>query len=334
MDVDEKMIRNRSTDAVFDRGQNYRNEGKIQRIDRFGDLVTAAVSGSKLYDVTVELGGKSIDTRCTCPYDGGGDCKHVVAVLLDIVANPPRDEGERIETVLNDVSANDLREFVRDTLAEHAELRKQFLARFGDDHKSVDEYREEIARLFTQHAEPTVFEAIDFSRFFEIAEQYRDRDQYLSAATVYRAVFEEIDDQSNWIDGAYDHYAQTMQQALHGYADCVLASDPSPEEFDTHAGVLEARATADPPINDEQFWLYAAADPAMSKLFHVRLFATITTALTEIFLRELRQKHDVETAVFLVDGAQHSKLHFDERDSNFRLVATEIGTLSNESFAN
>ena len=38
---------------------------------------------------------------------------------------------------------------------------------------------------------------------------------------------------------------------------------------------------------------------------HVRLFATTTTALTELFLRELRQKHDVETAVFLVDCAQH-----------------------------
>jgi transposase-like protein len=27
--------------------------------------------------------------------------------------------------------------------------------------------------------------------------------------------------------------------------------------------------------------------------------------LTEIFLRELRQKHDVEPAVFFADGAQH-----------------------------
>lgn len=32
---------------------------------------------------------------------------------------------------------------------------------------------------------------------------------------------------------------------------------------------------------------------------------TETNALTEIFLKELRQKHDVETAVFLVDGAKH-----------------------------
>jgi uncharacterized Zn finger protein len=254
MNVDRETIQNRSTDAVFERGENYHDEGRIQRLDRFDDLVTAAVSGSNLYDVTVDFSGRGIDTRCTCPYDGGGDCKHVVAVLLDIAANPPQDESETVETVLEDVSADDLREFVRDALAEHAELREQFLARFGDDHKSVDEYREEIAQLFEQHADPAVFDAIDFSRFFDIAEQYRDRERYLDAATVYRAIFEEVDEKYSWVDGAYDHYAQTIQTAIDGYADCVLATDPTPEEFDTYAGVLEARTSTDPALNSEQFW--------------------------------------------------------------------------------
>ena len=36
-------------------------------------------------------------------------------------------------------------------------------------------------------------------------------------------------------------------------------------------------------INDQQFWLYAAADPDTNDLLHLRLFATTTTALTEIF---------------------------------------------------
>jgi len=58
-------------------------------------------------------------------------------------------------------------------------------------------------------------------------------------------------------------------------------------------------------INDQQFWLYAAADLQTNDLLHVRVFSTTTTAITEIFLRELRQNHDVENAVFPVDGAQH-----------------------------
>lgn len=254
MNVDEDTIRGQCTDAVFERGQTYHQKGRIQRLERFDNLVTSSVQGSNLYDVTVELDGNSIDARCTCPYDGAGDCKHVVAVLLSLAIDPPADESDQIEVVLDDVSAGDLRAFVRDVLASHPDLRDQFLARFSDEHKPVEEYREEIGQLFEQHAEPTVMAAIDFSRFFEVAEQYRDRDRYLAAATVYRAVFEEVDEKSNWIDGAYNHYAQTIQRALDGYADCVLATDPSPEEFDTYAGVLEARTSTEPPINNEQFW--------------------------------------------------------------------------------
>ena len=58
-------------------------------------------------------------------------------------------------------------------------------------------------------------------------------------------------------------------------------------------------------VNDEQYWLYAAVDPDTNNFLHIRLFQTYTTALTEIFLRELREKHDVSDAVFLVDGARH-----------------------------
>ena len=37
----------------------------------------------------------------------------------------------------------------------------------------------------------------------------------------------------------------------------------------------------------------------------MRLFTTATTALTLYFLRELREKHDVDDAVFLVEQAHH-----------------------------
>ena len=57
-------------------------------------------------------------------------------------------------------------------------------------------------------------------------------------------------------------------------------------------------------INSQQYWL-SAADPDTNELLHLRLFTATTTALPEIFLGELRQKHDVEDAVFLVDGATH-----------------------------
>nr|WP_313687542.1 hypothetical protein [Halobellus sp. DFY28] len=50
-------------------------------------------------------------------------------------------------------------------------------------------------------SEPRVVtEAIDFSHFFEVAEQYRERERYLDAAAVYRALFERIDDNEVRVD--------------------------------------------------------------------------------------------------------------------------------------
>ena len=93
---------------------------------------------------------------------------------------------------------------------------------------------------------------------------------------------------------------QRSRKAIHDWvqkADLQPESGKSPNQIALDETVIR--------INDQQFWLYAAADPETNELLHVRLFATTTTALTEMFLRELRQKHDVETSVFLVDGAQH-----------------------------
>ena len=95
MDIARDQIWDRCTEAVFGRGQIYCAEGRIQRRDQFGSLVTATVQGSRFYEVTVDFAGEAISTTCTCPYTGPGDCKHVVAVLLDIIENPPADRFRR-----------------------------------------------------------------------------------------------------------------------------------------------------------------------------------------------------------------------------------------------
>ena len=56
-------------------------------------------------------------------------------------------------------------------------------------------------------------------------------------------------------------------------------------------------------LDDEQYWLYAAVDPETNELLHTKLEPTRTNVLAHAFFTELREKHDVEDAVFLVDGA-------------------------------
>ncbi|MFC7254983.1 IS6 family transposase [Haloplanus litoreus] len=56
-------------------------------------------------------------------------------------------------------------------------------------------------------------------------------------------------------------------------------------------------------LNDERYWLYAAVDPETNELLHTKLEPTRTNVIAYSFFRELREKHNVDDAVFLVDGA-------------------------------
>jgi transposase-like protein len=50
-------------------------------------------------------------------------------------------------------------------------------------------------------------------------------------------------------------------------------------------------------LTDQRYCLYTTVDPG-KQILYIRLYSTRTTVLTEMFLRELREKH----AVFLVDS--------------------------------
>ena len=105
---------------------------------------------------------------------------------------------------------------------------------------------------------------------------------------------------SNTVELLADLGVQRSRKAVHDWiqkADLQPDSGQSPNQIALDETVIR--------INDQQFWLYAAGDPTTNDLLHVRLFASTTIALTEMFLRELRDKHDVESAEFLVDGAKH-----------------------------
>ncbi|EMA53454.1 IS240-type transposase (ISH102) [Halococcus salifodinae DSM 8989] len=56
-------------------------------------------------------------------------------------------------------------------------------------------------------------------------------------------------------------------------------------------------------LDDERYWLYAVVDPESNELLHTKLEPTRNTALAHGFFAELRQKHHVDDATFLIDGA-------------------------------
>ena len=91
----EKQIRERASDQSFRKGRDYYESGAIYNLARQstpgGVTLTAQCEGSSApsYRLHVELDGGGVrSAACTCPYDWGGDCKHIVALLLMYIHEP------------------------------------------------------------------------------------------------------------------------------------------------------------------------------------------------------------------------------------------------------
>jgi putative transposase len=85
-------------------------------------------------------------------------------------------------------------------------------------------------------------------------------------------------------------------------------------------------------LNDEQYWLYAAVDPETNELLHTTLEPRRTNVLAHTLFRKRREKHDVDDAAFLVDGATPLKAACDRHGLRFRYEKHGIATASNVSF--
>ncbi len=60
---------------------------RVQEATRAGTTLTARITGSGLYQVEIEVDG-GIHAHCSCPYNWGGYCKHIGAVLLKWIQSP------------------------------------------------------------------------------------------------------------------------------------------------------------------------------------------------------------------------------------------------------
>ena len=56
-------------------------------------------------------------------------------------------------------------------------------------------------------------------------------------------------------------------------------------------------------LNDKQYWLYAAIDPKTNEVLHITFEPTIDKVIAHVFFAELREKHDIDDAVFLIDSS-------------------------------
>lgn len=122
----EAMIRRLTSAQSFSRGKEYYQAGAVSDLTRRGNTLRAEVEGSSYepYQVTITLdAGGVAEATCTCPYDWGDYCKHIVAVLLTYVHKAHAIAEQRpVDKLLAGLGQDELRELLSKLLSEHPPL--------------------------------------------------------------------------------------------------------------------------------------------------------------------------------------------------------------------
>ena len=110
---DETAIQDYVSETSLERGEDYYRRGAVLDLVMAGSHLFASVRGSEYspYRVCIRLEEESPKTAsCSCPYDWGGYCKHIVAAFLTY-ARGPNDlkSTASLEEILDSVDADELR---------------------------------------------------------------------------------------------------------------------------------------------------------------------------------------------------------------------------------
>src|SRR5271157_12720 len=124
--ITESMIRAGASPESFRRGEEYYREGAISNTGIQGALLSGECAGNyaPYYWVQAELDEAGIaGTSCTCLYEYGGYCKHIVALLLVYLHQPNSFAARKAPAeLLADLDHNDLIAILTKLIREQPDL--------------------------------------------------------------------------------------------------------------------------------------------------------------------------------------------------------------------
>ncbi|MCD6289569.1 MAG: SWIM zinc finger family protein, partial [Anaerolineae bacterium] len=112
----EAIIHEHTSPQSYERGLDYYERGAVLSVIRRGQQLLAEVEGSEYlpYQVRITFDAGGIrEASCSCPYDWGGWCKHIVATLLTCIHAPETIEDRpSIEALLADLDRDRLQALI------------------------------------------------------------------------------------------------------------------------------------------------------------------------------------------------------------------------------
>jgi len=228
----EAHVRELASEKSFDRGEAYYHDGSLLEPVRQERELRAQCQGSDYepYQVSATLNKSGIaETSCTCPYDYGGICKHIVALLLTYVHEPQSFRHiPPLSTLLAGRSREELLALIGEMIKREPELlslvelsvETEQAARGNPPDLSV--YRRQARRALRHESEHVVEK--ELQALGEPADHSAKAGDWLNAGAIYHAVLDkavrgyddmlrEIDEDGGIAVAIYE-FAQGLNQCL------------------------------------------------------------------------------------------------------------------------
>ncbi|MEM6527739.1 MAG: SWIM zinc finger family protein [Chloroflexota bacterium] len=215
-----QQVRARASEQSFSRGENYYNTGAVSDTVRRGDEIEARCHGSypEPYRVWIRVDASGIAaTRCNCEYDWGGDCKHIVAVLLTYLHQPHKFEARQtLQAALLNRSKEDMVDIIMMMVNRYPDL--QDIVDSPTPNEIVTgmvpldtlSFRQELRNAFNEYDYDGYYEYGDsasgkaMNRVASVADRLAERGDWLNAAAVYRTVLEEFAEMDEGLFNLHD----------------------------------------------------------------------------------------------------------------------------------
>jgi uncharacterized Zn finger protein len=143
----------------FERGQQYFKQGQVTVISTNDSKISANVSGTRIYQTSLWLKGRHLESSCTCEaFEDDGFCKHCVAVGLawlagemptDNVGNVPKE----VKDYVQQLSQQQLMDIVLQQASQNQQLLQQLLLSSHsllDSNAKLANYKKLIVKLARQ----------------------------------------------------------------------------------------------------------------------------------------------------------------------------------------
>ena len=231
--------------TILQRGYRYFKNGHVRELEEITPgKYQAIVEGTEDYTVTIHIqDGVITEHICDCPYDMGPVCKHVVAVIFELQQDdlglkkqeatssgtrkkkkPAKRKtiADKVNDLLEKVSPEELKDFVRETALENIPFRNSLLTAFpqhisGDSKSAYKTQVRSILRAASKRgfidwsAAGYVGKAV--SPLLDIAEKQLQNRNFMTTINICTAVMEPLTDALQYSDDSGGYIGDNIRYA-------------------------------------------------------------------------------------------------------------------------